>query len=379
MLMTFKVLNIFSGKEVGGIARVILPLLTTLNGNRCAVTTLFLSDGPMLEMARDFGLRTHLLKRRSSIDLSLIKKIRAFISTEGFDIIHTHSIVSNFYGRSAILNKKVKLVTTVHADVYSELQDATGSWIKSKIWYIVDTFMARYSTFLIANSEATRKNIKQRGVKEEKIRVIHNGIVCNDMSGTASSEVIRKKYGIPLTSPLIGTAGRLTRAKNQGLLINCAPAVLKEFPDAYFLIVGDGNLKEDFVGQAAKLGISSRVIFTGWQEDVYSFIMAMDVFVMPSQNEGFGIAVLESMACAKPVVATDVGGVGEIVVDGETGFMVPEGDKKMLAEKIVTILRDSSLLSKMGERGRLRLEEKFSVEIMAEETEALYCKVLEDY
>lgn len=378
MLRTFKVLNMFSGKEVGGIARVVLPLLTSLNGNRCVVTTLFLSDGPMLEMARDLGLRTHLLQRRSSIDISLIKKISAFISKEGFDIIHTHSIVSNFYGRSSILNKNVKLVTTVHADVSSEIQDATGSWIKSKIWYLVDTFMARYSTLLIANSEATRKNIKERGVKDEKISVIHNGIVCNDMSGVVSSEIIRKKYDIPLTSPLIGTAGRLTKSKNQVLLIHAAPAVLQEFPDAYFLIVGDGNLKEDFVGEAAKLGISSKVIFTGWQEDIYSFIMAMDVFVMPSQKEGFGIAVLESMACSKPVVATDVGGLGEIVVDGETGFMVPEGDNRMLAEKIVTILKDSALLCKMGERGRSHLEEKFSVETMAEETQALYGKVLEE-
>jgi glycosyltransferase involved in cell wall biosynthesis len=231
----------------------------------------------------------------------------------------------------------------------------------------------RVPTLVVANSEATLQTLQLKD--RQRTAVIYSGIELRPQEET-DGESVRPH------PPLIGLVGRITRWKGQDVFLRAAVKVLRRFPAARFQVIGaalfhESDFDREVKGLAHDLEIESSVEFTGFRDDVPDLLAKLDVLVHASTTgEPFGQVIVEGMAAGKPVVATDGGGVPEIVVHNETGLLVPMGDASAMADAICQILEAPMLAKKMGELGRRRVREHFTVERSAAKAQGLYDRLL---
>jgi glycosyltransferase involved in cell wall biosynthesis len=180
---------------------------------------------------------------------------------------------------------------------------------------------------------------------------------------------------LPHHAPIVGNVAALVPHKGQRHFIEAARLVLPHLPDARFVIAGEGELRPALERQIKDHHLEKHVVLAGFRPDVLSLHKAFDVFVMSSVSEGLGTSLLDAMAASKPIVATTAGGIPEVVVDGETGFLVPPRDHEAMAEAIVRLLKDEGLRTRMGAAGRARAESRFSAERMVQDTLRVYQRV----
>jgi glycosyltransferase involved in cell wall biosynthesis len=224
---------------------------------------------------------------------------------------------------------------------------------------------------LTANCEAVRRFVEARyGIERERIRVIYGGVDVRRFSPSPRSD-----RG-PGTPPVIGCVGRLHSDKGQMLLVSAAPAILKDFPAAKFVLAGDGPQRSEIEAAISRLGISESVRLLGDRRDVPEILAGIDVAVLPSTSEGFANAALEGLACGVPMVVSDAGGNPEIVTDRLTGRVFPAGDVSALAACIVEMLQDPARRGEMAREGRRMVETVFPLEEMVRRHEDLYEDVL---
>jgi glycosyltransferase involved in cell wall biosynthesis len=224
--------------------------------------------------------------------------------------------------------------------------------------------------------------VEKEGVNPGKIVTIYNGIDLKRFEDRGlkieDRKNLREKLGIKTDSLVVGMVGRFSEQKDYDTFIKSAQIVCGQMGNVVFVAVGDGVLKSSLELQAAGYGLKDKVIFTGHRADTDELIRVFDVGVLSSHYEGCPNVILEYMACSKPLVASDVGGCRELVVDGETGYIVPHKSPEVLAVKLLALLRDEALRLKMGDAGRKRVEENFTSEKMATETEKLFLELLEN-
>jgi glycosyltransferase involved in cell wall biosynthesis len=221
---------------------------------------------------------------------------------------------------------------------------------------------------------------KQRGT------VIYDGLdtkVCETSTQQARDSSVRREFGIPDDSPIIGMAARVAPQKDYPTLIKAAARLIRSEPKVRFLIVGDYSSTHNYRDHyeevkllLANHGVTSHFVFTDFRDDVMRLMSAMDVFTLSTHEEGLPLVVLEAMAVGKPVVATAVDGIPEIVIDGETGFLYPHEDDAKLAAHLMKLLQDKQLAANLGSAGRKRVESKFSRARFAEDMINLYCQML---
>jgi glycosyltransferase involved in cell wall biosynthesis len=178
-------------------------------------------------------------------------------------------------------------------------------------------------------------------------------------------------------TPLVGIVGRIVPIKNHRLFLDAAARTVAKEPAARFVVVGDGILRPEIERFAEDLGIADRVAFTGWRSDVSRIYSDLDVLVISSDNEGTPFTAMEAMASGRPVVGTAVGGMGDLIADGENGYLVPQGDADGLASAVLGLLADPGLASSMGRKGREIARSRFSVQRLISETEELYQHALQ--
>ena len=226
-------------------------------------------------------------------------------------------------------------------------------------------------------SEGVRRALtSQVAPGPDKIFTIRNGVDLDLFGRPGSKEALCGDLGVAAGSTLIATVGRLVEAKGHRYLIDAARQVVSHFPDAHFLIVGDGELRPELEGQAAILGVADHVHFLGTRKEVAGLLTASDLFVLPSLWEGLPVALLEAMAAAKPIVATAVAGTDETIIPGQTGLLVPPGDSLVLAVSISRLLREPAKATAMGQAARRHIERCFSAERNAAEHLGLYRRLL---
>ena len=215
----------------------------------------------------------------------------------------------------------------------------------------------------ICASEAIRQMLVSDGVPAARTVTVHEGI---DLERVASAPAARlhEELFLPHQAPVVGNVAALVPHKGQRHFVEAAALVVRKVPDARFVIAGEGELRPTLERLIKERHLEKHVFLAGFRPDVLSLHKAFDIFVMSSITEGLGTSLLDAMAAGKPIVATTTGGIPEVVVDGETGFLVPPRDDRAMAEAIVTLLKDSAQRAQMGAAGLARAQSKFSAERM---------------
>jgi len=295
------------------------------------------------------------------------------------EIVHSYNFYANVFAVPAARLAGVPVVIASIRDAGVYLTPAQRR---------VQRMVARVADCVLVNAESIRQWLIGDGYRAEKIRIIRNGIDLSRFDG-AKSGGLRKELGIHPDAPLVVTVARVNRQKGLEYFIDAAAAVCRRFPEARFLIVGEGlygnkgGVARDVAYQsqlerrAVGLGVGDRMIFTGFRADVPELLSEASISVLPSLSEGLSNTVLESMAAGVPVVATRVGGNPELIEEGSSGLLVPPRDAGALARAMLAILDDRDLARNIGREAKRRAAERFSLERMVLETEELYLELLE--
>jgi glycosyltransferase involved in cell wall biosynthesis len=212
------------------------------------------------------------------------------------------------------------------------------------------------------------------GVAGSRTVTVHEGI---DVDRVVASPVVNvhEAFWLPHDAPIVGNVAALVPHKGQRYLIEAARAVVQEIPDARFVILGEGELRDQLEHQVKSHRLEKHVLLPGFRTDVLGCIKGFDVFAMSSVTEGLGTSLLDAMACARPIVATRAGGIPEIVDDGVTGLLVPPRDHAAMAAAIVRLLKDAALRRRLGDAGFARVRERFTSDRMIAATAAVYARV----
>lgn len=310
---------------------------------------------------------------RPTADLKAIWQIVKYLRQFKIDILHIHSSKAGLVGRlAAIIARTPAVVFTVHNFIFYEQMSRT----KKKAYAVAEAFLARYTDKIITVSGALAKGlVADEGIAICKIASIYNGIDLEPFEVPVQKASILEGLGLDPQRPVVGTVARLAPQKGVKYLLEAAQVVQAKLPQVQFLIVGDGPLMDELQREKARLGVTG-VVFAGYLDNVVPVMKALDIFVLPSITEGLGLTILEAMAAEKPVIATAVGGVPEVVVPEETGILVAAADENELGQALLRLLEDSPLQNRMGLNGKQRVRELFSLEHMIAETERIYTQVL---
>ena len=286
-------------------------------------------------------------------------------------IVHTHTSKAGFLGRLAARLARVPIIVhTPHGHVFFGY---FGS-LKTGMFILLEKLAAGITDKIVAVTNREKEDYKYyRIAREDKIVVINSGVELGIFRELpfGEREDFKRTLGIPDKSLVVGTAGRLEPVKGPEYLIEAAKNVLSKYPQAYFIFAGDGPLRQKLENRAHELGIKNNTLFLGWRRDVTKVISIYDIFAFPSLNEGMGRVLVEAMALGKPIVASDAGGIPDLVTHGINGFLVPPKNPEQLAVYIQILLCDKERRAKMGAEGKARAA-KFGKDIMVESIEKLY-------
>ena len=230
---------------------------------------------------------------------------------------------------------------------------------------------------MLVNAAAIRDTLIDQGYRPDNIVAIPNGIITAQPSAQESGARLRAELGLPASAQVVIVFSRLNRMKGIEYFLEASVSVSRRFPDARFVIAGDGNNRHELEEYAAHLGVASKTVFTGFRTDLPDILQEAAVSVLPSLSEGLSNSLLESMAAGLPVVATNVGGNPEIVDDEVSGLLVPPRDSAALATAMARILEDPALAGRFGRAGRRRVHEVFSMERSVDSVERLYRRLIQ--
>lgn len=353
---------------LGGLEHVAATLCTTLDPNRFETSALCLKDGGAL--ADDLTARGipvfRLPPPRGRADYFAAMKIARILRRERIDVIHTHN-TSAFIdgGLAALLAGTPTHVHTDHSRLFPD----------KRRYMIAEFVMSHFAYRVVGVSDHTVEELRRyERIPLSKLTTIPNGIDAHAFDRAHDGTAKRRELGIPMTSTIIGAAVRLTEQKGLTYLLQAMPRILAAQPDTVLVIAGEGVLADSLREQARSLGVQEQVRFIGPRRDIPELLAMFDLYALPSEWEGLPMIILEAMASACPIVASDVGGVRMAVRDGENGYLVPARDVDALVQRITALLGDGRRRRQFGEVGRRFFRERFSAEAMAAAYARLYTR-----
>lgn len=303
-------------------------------------------------------------------DMAACRDLTRLLKQSQPDIVHTHTSKAGILGRIAAKIAGTSVV--VHAP-HGHIFHGYFDRITSRFFILLEKLMARGTDRIITLTDLGKRDHIAYGIApENRFATIPCAIDLSRFKGAKQSGLIlREKLGLKAQQPLVLWVGRLVPIKGCEQFIEACALVAESEPDARFFMVGDGEVRDKLRGLATSLGLESRLEITGEWTDIVPWMGAADMFVLSSHNEGLGRVILEAMATQKPVVATDVGGVAEIVFDGETGYLVPPRSPQSLADGMLKLLHDPTKAKAMGQSGFKRAQ-SYDLQKMTEDTAMLY-------
>ncbi|MHB0979995.1 MAG: glycosyltransferase [Thermoleophilia bacterium] len=420
------------GGDTGGAMAHLLPLLAALRRRGCDARLLCLGEGGLAEAARGRGLPTEVLPMTGPWDPRVLRPLRRRLLMTPWDVVHTHGMRANLpvrllwpglvkdaawtgsaaaaaghrpapvRGGSAAPGgapatatpaaRRPCLFTTVHSDLELDYTDP----VRSRLFPGLDRLTRGRVDRIVCVSDDLRRRLEARGYRAERLLVVRSGLELQPdaapssdagaptLSGDAAARrdpavtaAVWRGRPPEAGAPRVGTVARLVPVKDLDLFLDVVALLRSSLPGVRAAVVGDGPERERLTARARSLGLEAVVTFPGDVRPGPRVVREFDLFLLTSESEGIPMTVLEAMAAALPVVATDVGGVGEAVVDGVTGALVARGGGRAasaagLAEHALVVLRDPALLGRLGRAGAARVREAFSVDAAAAATVAAY-------
>jgi len=372
------VLHLLDTFETGGSERQAVQLVRSLHqSGRFRVHVACLNRrGPLLEDVERLGLGeipefplTSFHDRNAAVQLI---RFRRYVRWLGIDVLQTHDFYTNIFGMPAAALAGVRVRLAGRRETFR-------SCTRMQKWGQTRAYRLAHS--IVANCEAVRRHLIGEGVRNEKIVTVYNGL---DLERVTSPPAMRRqealaRFGLPAHPPrrfVTVVANLRLRLKDHPTFLRAARRVRQAVPEAAFVLAGEGELLPELRQYAARLGLERDTFFVGSCTAPAELLALSDVCALSSTSEGFSNVILEYMGAARPVVATDVGGAREAVLDGESGYLVPAGADEAMAARIIELLRDPARARAMGQRGRKAVEEKFSSQAQLERTENLYGNLL---
>jgi len=363
-----RVLHIIPNFGPGGAERFVLDLMEATDKEHfeVAAVSLYPESGTILEKEiKEKGLRVYFLNKHRGLDPRMIPHLYRVLRAFRPDVVHTHLYVLRYTLLPTLLCRIPVRVHTVQSVAQKEV-DRVGKlvhWIAFWLGNVVPVSVSEE----VAN---TVRAVYGRGIYTP---VIYNGIPTGRFVSATGQDCAKEEKDVILLH-----VGRFAPPKNHLLLIKAFALAVKEYPRMRLWLVGDGPLRLAVEKTVVEMELEGKVLFLGIRDDVPKLLAASDLFVFSSDYEGVPLAVLEAMAAGKPVVATAVGGVPELIEDGETGILVPPRNPEALAQGILRLAKDASLRQRMGKAARERAQERFDISRIAREYEALYLRLLKE-
>ena len=369
-----KILYVIDNLEFGGGERVFAQLAGTLR-DRYKILFACHPGGLLGERLKQVGVPIRPLDFRRQVSPSRIIRLMAMIKEEGTHLVHSMGARADFSARIAARLAGTPVVSTIA--MFVERYDVPP--IKRALYGAGLQLSERLCDGFIAVSDTVKKTLVEgHRIPEEKVVTIYNSGVELDVfkpNGRNGFE-LKRELGLNAEGPIVGTIGRLVYQKAQDVFLQAAPLVIKAVPDAQFLIVGEGPLRATLERLRGGLGLRT-CCFAGFREDIPNLLSLMDIFALPSILEGFPQVLLEAMATARPIVATQIDGVTEVVQHDTTGLLVPPRDPGALASAITSLLKDQGLARRLAVAGRKLVEERFAMSRVVADVDRFYTTLLQ--
>lgn len=371
-----RVAHVIKATGIAGAERHLLMLLSGLRAREVDAQIVLLVEPrrPMDALVEEAAARDIPVGRiaiHSHFDVALFGKLRAAFRDMQPDIVHTHLLHADLFGIPAARLARVPAVITSRHNDNAFRRRLPLRWLNRALWSQVDAG--------ITSSDAVRRfSVAVEGAPPRKLQTIHYGLERrpDDALRQTDRVAFRAEFNLPPDAPVVGIVCRLVEQKGVAYGLEAFASATADLPEARLVIAGDGALKGRLQAQARTLGLADRVHFLGWRTDALRVFAGLDIFLMPSLWEGFGLVLLEAMSQRLPVVASNVSAIPEVVADGTTGLLVPPRDVARLSAALRLLLTDAPLRQHMGLLGEDRLEERFTAGRMVDETLGLYQTVL---
>lgn len=368
-----KVLHLISGGDTGGAKTHIINLLCGLK-DKVEVKLVCFIDGPFAEDLKKNGIDVEVIEQRSRFDFSVVNKLKDLIESENYEIVHSHGARANLI--SYFLKKKVKakFITTVHSDYLLDFKD---NFYKNIVFTNLNKFALKRFDNYIAVSDSFKEMLVSRGFDKDKIFTIYNGIFLEDRAIKDKESYLKEKKNINYKDKfIVGILARLDKVKDHETFLRAAREVLDKDKSVIFLIAGDGQDKEHLLSLRKELGLEDNVYFLGNETHPYDFLNAIDINVLCSLSESFPYVIMEGGSLKKATIASKVGGIPKIILDGETGKLFEKQDYKALAAHILDLKNNDDERKKLGENLYSRIIDNFTHIKMAEKHVDIYKKIV---
>ncbi len=366
-----RVVHLVEDLTIGGLERVLATIVLNLDKRKYNVSVWCLREGGFFaQMLIEKGIEVKIVHIASSRNPTNIYRLYRLLRIGRFDIIHTHAYSAGTIGRVCAFLAAIPVIISHNHSVYGYYK---------RYHHFVEWLLSHFTDRIICVSDKVKKfSIETQRINSLKFLTIYNGI--DEVSPTQEKppSFLRKELGIPLDHSVICTITHLEEHKGVLFLIKAASLLLASRENISFLLVGKGSLMEELRALCTKFNIEQSVIFTGERIDIPEILSLTDIFVLPSIREGLGISILEAMSHGKPIIATKVGGIPEIVSDGVNGVLVPPRNPEALSSAIDELLTDREKRRQMGSQGRRICDQHFNTKAMINKIEMLYEQLLND-
>ncbi len=361
-----RVLQLLATGSTGGAQESYTGLLLRLDRSVYDVRALSLSRGSAVQRLERLGVKVEVIDETD--DAAATTALATYLTRNEIDLVHAHMFRAEVVGTRAAIDAGTPVVmATVHSSRVRSPEDVATL-------AALTPFMDR----LLIPSDSIADKVEREG-RHAPHTIIPNGVDLSRFALPATPCTLRDELGIPCEHVLLGVVARLEAEKGHRYLVEAMPAILERAPDTWLAIVGEGSLCSSLKAQVAALPAPARdrIVFTGRRDDISSITADMDIAVLPSLREAQGISILEAMARRKPVVASCVGGIPEVVTQGVSGILVPPASPEALADAVATLARSPNLRIRMGDAGYATVEERFSIDAMVRRIEGVYAEELE--
>jgi glycosyltransferase involved in cell wall biosynthesis len=364
-----RILYLIDSLNIGGAEMLLLAMLRGYQAQH-ELGVAYFTHGPLYEDIRALGIPVHRLSTRGLADPRALPRALALMRAWQPQVVHTHLFKSDLIGQLAAALAGVPVrVSSIHS---------INPWRRKRLLSAINRQIVRRThAFIAVTPEVSEYTQRWSGYPAHKMVVIDNGVDLHRFDPDTVTPLDKTAvWGQPPDSLLIGMIGRLQPPKGHDILLRAAAEVLAACPQARFVIIGDGPLRPQIEAQRSALGLDDQVILTGAVRDIPSALAALDVVAFPSIWEGLPVALLEAMAMRRPVAATTVGGIPDVLAGEHGGLLIPPSDPGALAAALIRLLRDAELRRTLGAQARQVVAERYSAATMQQRVLDLYQSIL---